>query len=125
MRDSVFAQMLIRSRAIPRLVFLHLCESATVDSTANFAGLAPQLIQAGVQAVVAMQYPITNRAAISFSRGFYRELAKGRAVDEAVQEGRWRITMDENAQASPSFGAPVLYMRSRDGIILPAGASPS
>jgi hypothetical protein len=121
MRDSVFAQMLIRSRAIPRLVFLHLCESATVDFTANFAGLAPQLIQVGVQAVVAMQYPITNQAAISFSRDFYRELAKGRPVDVAVQEGRWRITADDaTAQESRTFGTPVLYMRSVSGIILPA-----
>ncbi len=116
--DRGFAEFFPQIHVYPRLVFLHLCESATVNFTANFAGLAPQLIRAGIQAVVAMQYPITNRAAIAFSRTFYRELAKGEPVDSAVQVGRWRITTDEpGAYNSRVFGTPVLYMHSRDGII--------
>ncbi len=119
-RDREFAEFFVQKSAIPRLVFLHLCEGGAIDFTANFAGLAPQLIRAGTQAVVAMKYPITNRAAIIFSRAFYRELAKGEPVDNAVQIGRWQITVnDPLAYDSPVFGVPVLYMRSRDGIIQP------
>lgn len=119
-RDREFAEFFVQKSAIPRLVFLHLCEGGAIDFTANFAGLAPQLIRSGTQAVVAMKYPITNRAAIIFSRAFYRELAKGEPVDNAVQIGRWQITVnDPLAYDSPVFGVPVLYMRSREGIIQP------
>lgn len=117
--DKVFAEYFTQMRAVPRLVLLHVCESGAVDFEAQFSGLAPQLIKAGVDAVVAMQYPIPNKAAISFSRAFYAELVKGNPVDEAVQQGRWWITIDDpKAYNSRIFGTPVLYMHSRDGIIL-------
>jgi hypothetical protein len=119
-KDAIFADYFTHMRSTPRLVFLHLCEGGAIDLDANFAGLAPQLMRANIQAVVAMQYPITNKAAISFSRAFYRELAKGAPIDHAVQTGRWRITVDDpTAYDNRAFGTPVLYMHSRDGIILP------
>src|SRR5205823_2530038 len=97
-----------------------LCEGGAVDFDANYAGLAPQLVRAGIQAVVAMQYPISNNAAIIFSRAFYRAMAKGEPVDIAVQTGRYRITTSiSKAYDSRVFGIPVLYMRSRDGVIQP------
>jgi hypothetical protein len=118
--EHSFAEYFPNAGWIPRLVFLHLCESARGDPRLGFAGFAPRLVLAGVQAVVAMQFPITNIAAIAFSRAFYRELAKGTPVDQAVQVGRWRITTsDSTAYDSRVFGTPVLYMRSRDGIIKP------
>lgn len=119
--DQEFAEFFVQQDAVPRLVFLHMCESGAIDFTANYAGLAPQLIRIGVQAVVAMKYPITNNAAIIFSQEFYRELAKGKPIDHAVQNGRWRLTVRiPNAYDSPVFGFPVLYMRSWDGIIQPS-----
>ncbi len=119
-RDREFTEYFVQMHSKPRLVFLHLCEGATIDFTANFAGLAPQLIREKIQAVVAMQYPITNKAAIAFSRAFYRELAKGEPIDHAVQRARWMITIDDpKAYDSRVFGTPVLYMHSRDGIIQP------
>jgi hypothetical protein len=119
--DKIFADYFVRSKDwIPRLVLLHACESGKADGT-HFAGMAPQLILAGVQAAVAMQHPITNKAAISFSKGFYTELAKGNPIDQAVQTGRYKITLDEPRNwDSRVFGTPVLYMRSSDGIILNA-----
>lgn len=119
--DSQFSEYFTNMEVIPRLVFLHLCEGGEVDLEGNFAGLAPKLIQEGVQAVVAMQHRITNKAAISFSRAFYRELSKGSPVDQAVQRGRYWITLDDpKAYDNRVFGTPVLYMRSYDGFILPA-----
>lgn len=118
--DREFADFFVQVAAVPRLVFLHLCEGGAIDFTDNFAGLTPQLIRAGVQAVVAMRYPITNRDAIIFSRAFYSALAKGEPVDRGVQDGRWRITITSpQAYDNPAFGIPVLYMRSRGGIIQP------
>ncbi len=119
-KDRDFAEYFVHMRSIPRLVFLHICEGGAVDLDANYAGLAPQLIRTGIQAVVAMQYPISNDAAIIFSRTFYSTLAKGEPVDIAIQEGRYRITISiSKAHDSRVFGIPVLYMRSRDGIIQP------
>ena len=119
-RDYEFAQYFTNMRSIPRLAFLHLCEGGVTDLHDDFAGLAPHLVRAGIQAVVAMQYPISNNAAILFSQAFYRELAEGEPVDKAVQHGRWRITTRiPNAYDDRVFGTPVLYMRARDGIIQP------
>jgi hypothetical protein len=122
--DEQFADFFTFQTTIPRLVFLHLCEGATVDFNANFGGLAPKLIRSLIQAVVAMQYPISNKAALAFSRAFYRSLAEGKPIDDAVQDGRRTITMsDPKAYDSRIFGTPVLYMHSFDGIIQPAGES--
>lgn len=119
--DNEFTDYFRQAGWTPRLVFLHLCEGATVDFNASFAGLAPPLIRANIPAVVAMQYPITNKAAIAFSKTFYRELASGAPIDHAVQSGRWRITADvPDAYNTRVFGAPVLYIQSGDGVILPS-----
>jgi len=105
----------------PQLVVLHACEGASIDFTSKFAGLAPQLIRRQIPAVVAMQYEVTNKVAIRFSQIFYRQLADGKPIDGAVQEGRRQITIaDPEAYSNRDFGTPVLYMRSRDGLIVPA-----
>ncbi len=121
--DSQFASVFSQVSPKPRLVFLHLCESATAKLDAfssTFSGLAPKLIQAEVPTVVAMQYPITNLAAIAFTRAFYESLGKGSTIDDAVQEGRFRITTRiAGAMDTRVFGTPVLYMRSRNGELLP------
>ncbi len=121
--DKYFAQQIKNTKVKLRFVFLHLCHGATADENlfySSFSGLAPQLISANIPAVVAMQYPIANWAAIAFSKAFYKELAKGSPVDQAVQMGRIAIT-EYNPQAFENrvFGTPVLYMHSKDGIIAP------
>jgi hypothetical protein len=120
--DERFAEMFEQSQAMPRLLFLHLCEGGASDYKADFAGLAPQLVRHGAQAVVAMQYPITNRTAIDFSSAFYKEIACGAPVDDAVQSGRFALSLDgsEGSDQLRAFGAPVLYMRSRNGLLDPA-----
>jgi CHAT domain-containing protein len=128
MGDDQFADLVGQTAAPPRLVFLHLCEGGTSDYKADFAGLAPQLVRSEVQAVVAMQYPITNRTAVTFSTSFYGQLANGAPIDNAVQAGRWRLGIagKEDTEQLRDFGAPVLYMRSRNGLLQPpaAGAAP-
>lgn len=131
--DQSFTGYFLTVNWFPRLVFLHLCQGALVredvslhggspfDSSefiANFAVFAPKLILASIQAVVAMQHPIANQAAIFFCRAFYRKLAEGEDVDDAVQAGRRQI-FDLNPEYSSSrvFGTPVLYMNRSNGII--------
>jgi hypothetical protein len=115
--DRTLAEYFVRVQ--PSLVIVQACEGGTIDFGSNFAGLAPQLIRKRIPAVVAMQYPVTNKAAIDFSLTFYRQLAKGEPVDAAVQESRRLITLkDPDAYGKRDFGSPVLYMQSRDGVIM-------
>ena len=120
--EKEFADYFVHMNWIPHLVLLHLCASATIINgdtfTANFAHLAPQLLQNRIPAVVAMQYPLTKEAATVFTKFFYRALAKGDSIDSAVQEARSRIaTKIPDAYNDRLFGTPVLYMRSYGGII--------
>ena len=117
--DRLFADYFQQMDTVPRLVFLHSCQGGANQFQARFAGLAPQLVRANIQAVIAMQYPINNGPAIQFAKAFYRELAGGAPVDSAAQAGRLAITSDPNyAHANRVFGTPMLWMRSRSGVIL-------
>lgn len=116
--ESVLAQILGGADDLPRLVFLHSCAGAQTDYGASFAGIAPRLIRRGVQCVVAMQYAVTNRAAIAFSKGFYTGLAAGLALDEAVQSGR--RSLEILYETDPRLpGIPVIYLYSRDAVLVP------
>jgi hypothetical protein len=94
-----------------RLVFLNSCEGARGSEGDPFSGTAATLVRRGIPAVVAMQYQITDKAAIEFCSAFYESLADGLPVDTAVTEARVAVSMDSMLE----WGTPVLYMRSRDG----------
>ena len=99
-----------------RLVFLNACETARAAGEAGvnpFAGVATALILGGIPGVLAMQFPISDQAAITFSRTFYRRLAAGDPVDTAATEGRQAVH-SENA-ASIEWATPVLFLRTADG----------
>jgi CHAT domain-containing protein len=129
--NATFAEYFRSVRATPpRLVFLHLCKGprqyAAQEYTfvrANFAQLASELIRSGVQAVVAMQYPMKPDRGEKFTRDFYEGIKKGKTLATAVQEARNLIRMgDPSGYADGEFATPVLYMRSSDGLIVPISA---
>lgn len=123
--DQQFAEILDRLDDRPRIVVLHACEGARVDERAPFVGMAPQLVRHGVQAVIAMRYVVTNRTAIEFSGAFYRELFAGKAVDEAAQAARWEISSVGGwGSDARLLGVPVLYLHSRNAVVLPVGSAP-
>jgi hypothetical protein len=95
-----------------RLAVLNACEGARVSSDDPFAGVATSLVQREIPAVVAMQFEITDRAAIIFAGEFYSALADGYAVDTALAEARKAIYADHN---DVEWGTPVLFMRVPDG----------
>ncbi|MGP0017733.1 MAG: CHAT domain-containing protein [Candidatus Sulfotelmatobacter sp.] len=97
-----------------RLFFLNACKTATTSlaSSANpFAGIATSLIRDGVPAVVAMQFPISDEAAVNFAQTFYERIAQRLPVDAAVAEGRKALYSNKNAE----WATPVLFLRSRNG----------
>jgi CHAT domain-containing protein len=96
-----------------RMVFLNSCEGARGSERDAFSSTAATLVRCGIPAVVAMQYEITDAAAIEFSRSFYEAVADGLPVDAAVAEARTAVSMESMLE----WGTPVLYMRSPDGRI--------
>ncbi|MDJ0840670.1 MAG: SUMF1/EgtB/PvdO family nonheme iron enzyme [Acidobacteriota bacterium] len=100
-----------------RLVFLNACQTGQNDTSGvnAFAGVAAALVMGGLPAVLAMQYPVSDRAAIAFGETFYRRLAAGDPVDTAVVEGRLAIhALDERGT---EWGTPVLYSRVPGGLL--------
>lgn len=98
-----------------RLVVLNSCEGARGSEHDIFSSTAAILVRGGISAVLAMQYEITDRAAIEFSHSFYEALADGMSVDTAVSEARKAISL--GVANTVEWGTPVLYMRSPDGAL--------
>ena len=109
---------------MPRLVVLNSCSGAATGVNDLFAGTAAALVRGGVSAVAAMQYPISDAAAVAFARGFYTAIAHGRGVDDATSSGR--VAILGTGTRTLEWVTPVMYLRGRDSrlFILPA-QSPS
>lgn len=103
-----------------RLVLLNSCESAQGDDRELFTSTATVLMRRGIPAVLAMQYEISDRAAIEFARAFYETIADGLPVDLAVRDAR--LAMSLARPNSMEWGTPVLYLRPSSGqIFVPTG----
>jgi hypothetical protein len=86
----------------PRLVVLQLCEGAA-EVPADFSELAPPLLERGIEAVVAFQYPVPAPAARKFNDSLYEGLAAGVPVEIAVQEARAKLRYELREALSPSL----------------------
>jgi len=98
-----------------QLVLLNACEGARGDEHDVFSSTAAILVRLGIPAVLAMQYPITDEAAIEFAGSFYRTLANGDPVEAAVSEARKAVSL--GVKGTVEWGIPVLHMRSLDGTL--------
>ncbi len=107
--------MLLRDHKPLRLAILNACEGARSSRADPFAGTAQSLVQQGIPAVIAMQFEVSDEAALTFAHQFYSALADQYPVDAAVAEARKAISGqgDNNME----WGTPVLYMRAPDGHI--------
>ena len=113
---------LLRIESETRLVLLNACDTARVSHEAGldpFTGVASALVMAGVPAVVAMQFRISDRAAIAFAERFYKQLASGVRVERAVKDGRMAI---KGARPeSMEWATPVLFMQAAaEGLFKPS-----
>jgi DNA-binding beta-propeller fold protein YncE len=104
--------MLEANRSL-RLVVLNSCDTARASAVDRFSSTAAVLMRRGVPAVVAMQYEITDTAAIAFARGFYNALAVRLPVDEAVTRARRAIKFSR--PHTLEWATPVLYLRAPTG----------
>lgn len=114
----------LRQHDTLRLVVLNACETGKVGNRAElnpFAGLAEALVMEGIPAVVAMQFPIPDSAALKFSRVLYERLAADEPIEAAITEARLAL---KETRSDSHWAAPVLYLRGRTGRLFPRNASP-
>lgn len=119
-----FARLLHACRPVPRLVVLNSCQSGEAAADDLLSSTAAALVHSGISAVVAMQFAVSDPAALAFSRGFYQGLAHNHPVDEAVRLGR--IAIDGTSENTLEWVTPVLFLRTDEtrlfAVITPAEA---
>jgi CHAT domain-containing protein len=104
--------VMLQAHSSLRLVVLNACEGARSARDDPFGGVAQALVRLGVPAVIAMQFEISDPAALVFSQSFYQAIADGLPVDEATVEARIALFAAGN---EVEWATPVLYLRSPDG----------
>ncbi|HLE82709.1 MAG TPA: TIR domain-containing protein [Thermoanaerobaculia bacterium] len=83
---------LVRGYRVP-LVFLEACQSAAAEQEPT-ASVAGRLLQQGVASVAAMSHSVLVETARRFTGVFYRELAAGRRIGEAMLGGQQALFGD-------------------------------
>jgi hypothetical protein len=106
--------MLLHDHRSLRLVILNACEGARTSRTDPFSGTAQSLVQQGIPAVIAMQFEVSDEAAVVIAHEFYSAMADGYPVDAAVAEARKALFA---TGSGIEWGTPVLYLRAPDGKI--------
>ncbi|MEP6849595.1 MAG: CHAT domain-containing protein [Acidobacteriota bacterium] len=108
------ARILQPFRADLRLLILNACETARHSVSDVYSSVAAKAMQiAEIPAAIAMQFEISDKAAITFSQAFYEQLVQGEPIEYAVDVGRRRISQLEGAK--DEWATPVLYLRADKG----------
>ena len=94
-----------------RLVVINACESASTGAAGVFSSTAAKLMNEGVPAVVAMQFEITDPAALAFAASFYEAVARATPVDQAVTLARETLKV---TLGSLEWATPVLFLASTE-----------
>lgn len=102
----------LRDHKSLRLALLNACEGARTAISDPFAGVAQQLVRDGLPAVIALQFDMTDQAALALAQVFYGVVASGHPVDYALAEARKAIYTAGN---EVEWGAPVLHLRAANG----------
>lgn len=109
--------MTARRESHPAFVVLHLSDWRGDLSPSHFEQVAPQFVERGIPAVLAMQYPMAPDKGWTFVHELYVRLSKGDPIGQAVQEARNKMYLKYTVNRH--FGTPVLYMQSdQDGSLL-------
>ncbi|MEO8451676.1 MAG: CHAT domain-containing protein [Gemmatimonadota bacterium] len=116
--DAAWMTALLRNHPSMKLVVLNSCRGGEVSPIKPFVGMAESLVREGVPAVIAMQYAIHDREAITFSRVLYRYLFasedKGR-IEVALTHARNALSAE--FPQSKALGLPVLFTHAREGVL--------
>ena len=122
MTESMLS-MLLGDQTSLRLVVLNSCKAARTTLTDPYGGIATTLVAMGVPAVVAMQFSISDEAAIVFAEELFTSLiGRQYPVDAAVAEARKAVFMKVS---EVEWATPVLFLRTDDGLLFNFTAEPT
>jgi hypothetical protein len=121
--DGTALANLLASQDRLRLVVLNACHAARTTLTDPFAGVAATLIELGVPAVVAMQFEISDSAAIVFARELYTNLV-GRH-DSHRRRRRRGPQRDRGRGRRPRLGDPGAVRTGPERRVVPLPAATS
>jgi hypothetical protein len=96
-----------------QLIFLNACESGRDDYESRNRGVAQALMEGGVPAVVANQYPVLDSSAVAFAEHFYWSLAHGATLGAAARESRIAVNYSREGEMI-DWAVPVLLARDPD-----------
>jgi tetratricopeptide (TPR) repeat protein len=122
LRASRIAEMHLDAR----LCVLAGCESAGVGDVSGEGaqGLAAAFLSAGVPAVVATTWPVDDRTTADLMQRFYRELARGSSVAEALRRAQSAVR-SRPATRHPFYWAGFVVLgEGAAGVSLPERRSP-
>jgi len=113
---------LLRDHRIP-LVFLEACQTAQAEKASE--SVASEFLKVGVASVVAMSHNLLAETTARFVRAFYKTLAEGERVGDAMLAGQRELK--DNTFRGRIFGAgevrledwfvPVLYQEKDDPVL--------
>jgi tetratricopeptide (TPR) repeat protein len=103
----------IRQHKCVKLLILSACETAIIGN-----GVAEELCEFGIPAIVAMRYAVTDEAAKIFTTALYQALSKSETLTLALAQAReslWKVTEvlrnTPNQRARPAeWFTPVVYI---------------
>jgi hypothetical protein len=107
--ETEFLATVLRGSSV-RLVILNACDSA-VDSAQLWSGMAQSLVLAGVPAVVAMRYLISDGGGTAFAETFYSAIAAGEPLDRAMTHARQAMM---GLRMNGEWLVPALFLRTGD-----------
>jgi CHAT domain/SIR2-like domain len=111
----------------PRLVVLASCQSAGTGTSLDegaMAALGPQLFDAGVPAVLAMQGNVSQVASAVFMEKLFGELLDHGIVDLAVANARDHLAA-RNGPEKDEWWVPALFTRLTTGNLLTTSGTPA
>ncbi len=97
-----------------RVAVLNACEGARAAPEDSLTSVAAALVARGLPAAVAMQFSISDRAAIRFADDFYRALADDGSLDTAIADARRAVFFMPNES---EWATPVIMSRAEDGVL--------
>ena len=106
--NEQFTDLLAKNGRDLRGVFLSACQSAKSARADGFTDLAPRLLEAGIPAVVAMQYSVLNLSAMNFASTFYKGIVDSKQIEDAFTEARQAL--EAGSPNRVDFATPVLFL---------------
>ena len=107
--DTEILATILRGSSV-RLILLNACDSA-MGSDQLWSGMAQSLVLAGLPAVVAMRYLISDGGATTFSEIFYTAIAAGEPLDRAMTHARQAMM---GLRMNGEWLVPALFLRTED-----------